>query len=502
MPSNAPEIISDIRDLLRKEVLLARTLPQAIQAAEILGSLNVSYRDNTLSEGPLEDALYSSFHSELDSFASKPKSIDFLHVVTDAYEYGGHTSLLLKIVNQLAKCQVNQSIFVTRYVAEGVERHVKQSAIPFNKPVSKNYGWVRDLIDIGSKAGTIVLYINPEDIAATLAAYRLKHLGCKVLFVNHADHIFSYGTRAADTVLEVSACGWELTQKYREVSNQSFLGIPISSEETIRKKDLNKAISIGSPFKYMPRGTQNFSNILTLLFERTALKLTFIGPSGHEQWWCDVKKRYGDRIKFLGMLPANETTELRSDAGVYIDSYPITGGTAFPEALMSGCTVFGLCEISGGYSLADSLRYQSLEAMVEAISTYLSTRETPERQKAVYHEIRSNFSPAAVVERLISAAQGKITPLPVPLRRANRIALDSCELRGLETRSIKLNFAQANELSFSTRLQLVRKINALSYTKQKVTYQLRLLYWALSGESPRKHLRYFLRKASDQEPEK
>lgn len=475
--------LSHIRENIRMLTLNAESLEQALEAGCLLGRLNWINNDGKLEDEALEVALLKKYNGELLS-RSKPESllgeIDWLHVITNAYDSGGHTPLLKKIVNGLVARGSGQNVVVTGSVTkrflEDITAMIGLEPIQLNGPLAER---ASALIRLGRRAKYIVLYIHPNDLGAALAARILRREGHRVLFVNHADHVFSYGPGAADTVLEISGWGWNATKRGRMICSQSFLGIPLEASISRSRPPLNgPVISIGGGDKYKPgNNIVNFPTFLQKLLPLIDQKVELIGPKGTECWWQDLIMQHKGQVQFFGTLPYNETQCRLIAASAYLDSFPITGGTAFPQALVAGKVVFGLREQSGGYSLADMLRYSSVEAMTEALVLYLRTGEEPLMQDFVRTRIRQNFSVKSVVDRLNVAASGGLCLPPKEMMEVT-ICSNYYSKIWRNTNTVQIDLTKMSSFSRQTRLNLAYKLIDPVY-RLKAFKWLRLLRWII-----------------------
>jgi hypothetical protein len=110
----------------------------------------------------------------------------------------------------------------------------------------------------------------------------------------------------------------------------------------------------------------------------------------------------------------------------YVDSFPMTGGTAFQEAFMLGAPSFGLQIGGGGYGLVDVLRSATIDDLVVKISAIVD-QTVPNRDAqdatSLRVRIRNQFSGAAVSARISAAADGACVPiLPDLLAAAGDLA--------------------------------------------------------------------------------
>lgn len=431
-----------------------------------------------MNEEAIEAALAERFGDTLadDVPLQRYKNIEWLHVISEAYAHGGHTRLLEMLLFAQTRAQKQTGVVITRSATTKFCERVEDSGASLHILRGSLAHRARDLLSIGRTAQRIVLHIHPDDAVAALAARRLRSEGYKVLFVNHADHCFSYGPGAADICLEISGFGSRLSKARRRISAQHFLGIPIEASETsviTSKPSLRASLfSMGSSTKYEPGNGYDFPAFVCDLLDQANTNIEIIGPSPSDPWWAAALNRHGDRIRLLGYLPFKEASARLATASAYIDSFPMNGGTAFPQALVAGKVVFGFGPDHGGYSLADTLRYPNLEAMTNALVTFLRTGTAPRKQNEVRFHILKDFNADIIATRLEDAAEGNLTQVPLDLTNTCRSLNYHSEIWRAKG---KLNFrlSKLEHLSLRLRLKIFwvcRKapkelLNAPSYKK-------------------------------------
>ena len=100
-------------------------------------------------------------------------------------------------------------------------------------------------------------------------------------------------------------------------------------------------------------------------------------------------------------MPRAEYLSHLASCALYVDSFPRTGGTAFPEALMAGRGVIGLYGGTWGYSCADALRVNDVEEfLVAAEKILVADGEMVRRQGSIRKECIEFHSPEAVDFRI------------------------------------------------------------------------------------------------------
>ncbi len=419
----AESSLSTIRRELRSAALRADSAETSLNLAEAYGSLCWQNNDGFLSDDALEASLTGKFASTLrdhNTPKTSKKTVRWLHVLSQSYSHGGHSRMALSLMAEQAKAGESLAVMLTRATCSDFAEACANMGVPLEVVGGSLLDRARAVYRRAVQAEVLVLHIHPDDIGAALGARLAGENGTRVLFINHADHVFSYGSGAAGAVMEISGYGWRQTVLYRKARAQCYLGIPVdvfpaadpvpASVETVTRT--GPVLSIGSPAKYMPDGRNDFPAFVSNLLDRCDRSFEFIGPDGTEPWWRAAVSRHGDRIRFNGYMPYAAANERLQQASAYVDSFPIAGGTAFPQALLAGIPVFGLADQSNGYGPLDSLRSPSTEVLLDELVHYLDTGTEDPTETAMREKLRKESSSAACNARLTDAANRILTDIP------------------------------------------------------------------------------------------
>jgi hypothetical protein len=237
-----------------------------------------------------------------------------------------------------------------------------------------SYFEFEELVKIISNYNLIFLYIHPDDLKAAVAAAVAKEKGARIIFINHADHCFSYGFYKADIVAEVSSFGMAINKKYRK-ANSSYLGIPLDFKDIgkvdFKKNNKNmKFIAGASSGKLKPTKQLSFPRLVNqILSVHSSAQFTIVGPNLlTDWWWWWPKIRHRGRLRIVRSIPHCNYIKLLKLHDLYFDSLPMTGGTALPEARALGVPVTGVLCGSSGYTPLDYLKFQDISVLVENFS--------------------------------------------------------------------------------------------------------------------------------------
>ncbi len=289
-----------------------------------------------------------------------------LHIISEPYSTGGHTRLLEKIL----KVRGEGDVLVTRPLSstEGLLKVLDATEIHHSE-----IGYdINGILGISNKYKTIFLHIHPDDLTTAVAMGVLKEKSNnRTVFINHADHIFSYGYYSSNVIAEMGPFGDKLRQA-KNRGDATYLGLPFDFEgfKLIERRSLSGEITIMSgatSFKYKTVAGLSFVKLVSeILGAIPRAKLIIIGPNLTFEW-LKVVLRYPKRIKVVPKLPYDEYKQLLERVDVYLDSFPLSGGTTVPEVRSKGIPVTGVMCGSYGYTPWDKTKYNSNAELVSAL---------------------------------------------------------------------------------------------------------------------------------------
>lgn len=338
-----------------------------------------------------------------------------VHLATEVYRAGGHSPLMAHLIRHADR---PVKVVLTRMQDLDTAATVLGVSVDQVRGVgheSDAVAKVHALVQLLTQGNRVIASIHPNDVLAAVALRMAKQLrsDLQIGFVNHADHVYSVGIGAADSVFEISAYGWGLRQARRTQAQSSFMGIPIQAREHMQHGTPNRGapafLSGGSPYKFRPLPGMSLPPVLwKLLAQHPNATLTVLGPTRRDWWWWRLRVQAGRRMRIQQAIPKEQYQQLLSTCTVYIDSHPLLGGTALPEALMSGCHVAGIRGVAWGYSLADELLSPDPDAFLATCAKLVKhDAESMGRQQAVRSSCKKYHDPVAVRARLETALSGQ-----------------------------------------------------------------------------------------------
>lgn len=356
--------------------------------------------------------------------AHEPEQDTELHVATEVYAFGGHTSLMRQLIQAGPGGSRAMLTGMSDPSVAAARLGLPADRIQLLEPSTDKWQRVGALVRAMSRHQRVVLHIHPNDLVAALAVRLLKRHSprARVVFVNHADHAFSVGIGAADRVLEISRYGWSLRARRSTESRSTYMGIPIPRPEGIPRphepaSDV-RLLSGGSAYKYKPvQGMSLPSTFGKLLRRHPTFQVTVIGPSKRDWWWWPLRCLQPRRFSLTPLMPKDAYMSLLKACTVYVDSHPLLGGTAFPEALMRGCRVAGIRGLAWGYSPADELCSANEEDfLLRCDALAKGDPEALALQEQVREKCIADHDPAVVRSRLTHALSSDqlLPPLASP----------------------------------------------------------------------------------------
>ena len=315
--------------------------------------------------------------NKIESIFPKKNNINrtgVLHLATSIYEFGGHSG----VINRLLTTQTDQSLAVLGPISKKLQLKLP-AGINLHQNLKKQSGihTIKSILEVCERYESVVLHLNSNDIFSAIAAILLSRMGVKIYTYNHADHVFGVGYAAADIVFEISKLGWISGEKRNISDKQSFAGIPIDVEDGLnRVLDCREEeiLIVGGDEKFRPMKGCDITDVLNKLQEDQILKknfhITVCGTEGKKKYWRKLSSKLRNKITFTGRLDYSKYREILLKATLYIDSFPLANGTAFPQAISRGIPAFGL-NLYAGYSCVDAMRDSSTVEMLKTIKSYV-----------------------------------------------------------------------------------------------------------------------------------
>ncbi|MDF0729867.1 hypothetical protein P0Y43_03875 [Pseudomonas entomophila] len=395
------------------------SLDKAIKYAKFLGELLWKNAFGVYQLIDLEQALLERF--ERMSLPERGSQLcRYGHVLTKAYDTGGHTRLVERLVGSVAL--EDSAVIVLTSVSGLAAQRLRKARHGVRRVKRHSAGRARviALLEEFLRYETLVLYIHPHDIEAALAAgLAKKHAGVRVLLFNHADHVFTFGLSVADRVLEISHFGWQLRGMRKTIDRSLFVGIPLDLPGNRDKSCIydGPVVAAGTAYKFRPALDWSFPAFAQALCRRVKRNVHIVGPRIMvDWWWWRSQFALGRRLTLHRRLGHADYLAFISGASAYVDSFPFVGGTAFAEVMGKGISCFGVLTGTHGYSPADLLKSTSIEKLLDALTYYIQSgsREALDEDD-IYRQMLAVHAVERVAERVAGALTAEVgVPPPWP----------------------------------------------------------------------------------------
>ncbi|MCF1439850.1 MAG: hypothetical protein LPD71_14250, partial [Shewanella sp.] len=334
-----PKIVDRFSDYIQ-----GTEINTAISQAEMLGWLLWKNDIGIYSLRQLECALTLKVAQQLslqpgEDTRHETVACEVLFLATEMYLSGGHSRLAENLSSYIDN---HADLLVTRglspEVAAREQNHFRQ-LFSITRHKRDRITEIRQIVQRLLGYRQIIVNIHPSDIVSTIACALAKQLQpeLEIFYVNHADHVFNFGVSTADVWFEVSLYGHHLDSRRELTSQKSFLGIPVKVNDVdiskLNFQDGDLMMTAGAMFKYKPVDGYSLMPLLdALLKQYRSSRCQVIGVDPwHDWWWWPLKLKYPSRLILCGTLPYADYLAVTGKAKLYIDSQPLTGGTAFVE---------------------------------------------------------------------------------------------------------------------------------------------------------------------------
>lgn len=438
-----------------KQAIMSADAHNALGLAKLYGNMAWHNHVGIYSAHDIECHLLTELKS-LGLFpAASPgtKNGRILHVLSDCYVTGGHTRVVERLVECTATDQI-QDVLIGGICPPQVQRQLQGAGATIFFIEALGLKEVAAQYRLMAAYSMVILHISPDDIVAALAAAAAKEAGTSVGLYNHADHCFTYGLDNADMVFEVSVFGRVFSQKYRPNYTWSFAGIPLPAPVADDAQiGGDYFLSSGPAYKYDFTANGAFAVIVEELAQVSTKQCVVVGPGVLPRDAADSLRRLVEAGRLTLLPPTDHArySDLLRHCHSYIDSSPITGGSAFPEAALAGKPCLGLTNAIMGYSPIDAVRSATVAELVYAAS------DDRLEQRTVHAALLQNVHGAENVLARIRAGLGNGQHSPIPYM-IDETSLDPDYMAGQWRlrRSLALQAAAFDFLSLRGRWLLLR----------------------------------------------
>jgi hypothetical protein len=286
-----------------------------------------------------------------NSLSAKWPPNRFLHVMTTAYETGGHTRVVARWIETCAQYAPTEqhSILISK---QGDERLPAWLARATHKGggelsrLSSTLSCLEAARELRAKSldfDVVVLHIHPNDPLPNLAFHDQPR---PVMFFNHADHVFTLGMDVARVIADYRFIGQDVSSRLRaKRPRKAIIPIPLIDDQSFpadkadaRRKlglpaDALVALTIGQAYKFRPVFGYSFPEAVQAICNGDP-RVIFVAIGDPEsQPWGKLRQSTQGRFRSVGEVADPAILELYySSADVYLDSFPSGSLTAALDA--------------------------------------------------------------------------------------------------------------------------------------------------------------------------
>ncbi len=342
----------------------------------------------------------------------------FLHVMTAAYERGGHTRAVSRWIETCAQhAPLEQhSILISKQGEAPLPPWLAHSAQRTGGDcieLSPLLTWLETAQAIRAKScdyDVIVLHTHPNDPVPNLAFHDQPVL---VLFFNHADHSFVLGMDVSTVVADLRLAGQDLTFSHRAQAPLKCLipvplidNVPSSRNKAEARRRLRLpfdapiALTIGERYKYQPALGYSFPDVLSSFCH--ADPRVIVVAIGISELDCppELDRLTKEQFRPVGYIIDPEALDLYYAASdIYLDCFPCGSGTALLDAARHALPVQRMNNVRCPILQSDDLALDSVLTRASNQSEYvagaLEWLDWPETRRA---ELGSHLRAAVLKE--------------------------------------------------------------------------------------------------------
>lgn len=312
-----------------------------------------------------------------------------LHVLTAAYDIGGHTRLLWRWIER-DPGRTHSVVFTHQRnltPPHPLRRSVEHSGGHLYRLDARPSGLLEKagrLADLARHVDLVVLHTHPYDVIPLLAFAPDDDSGTTdvpVVLLNQADHVFWLSRSVSRLVIDFRHSGSKLGASRRGVpaANTALLPLPLQLPQRTLSRAEAKArlglaehekviFSVALPYKYTALGELDFAHIFGEFAGIHDVTVLVVGPERDARWGL-AEDTSGGRVRALGRRA--DLSLFHQAADVYVDSFPFGSATSLLEAGSYGVPVLTFNPVAGaGVMTLDDPALPSEDITRTSLSSY------------------------------------------------------------------------------------------------------------------------------------
>ena len=283
--------------------------------------------------------------------------IDVLHVLSQAHLVGGHTRLVWRwIENDVTRVH---SVVITGQQGAPVPTELRQAVTKSGGSITMLGSTSSNLLTRAKRlrrialdgVSAVVLHIHPFDVIPLIA---LAHLPVRVVFLNHADHVFWIGGAITSVLADIRPAGRALSlgRRYFSEKNSVILPIPLRDRPEADRRQARALLGfspeavvvlcIAGSYKFAaPQGSHFIDIHRDFVMANPNVNIIVVGPDLIGRWRA-VNEETDGRFQAVGVT--RELDTYYDAADIYVDALPFGSLTSLLDAGLRGLPVLGLNE--------------------------------------------------------------------------------------------------------------------------------------------------------------
>jgi hypothetical protein len=159
--------------------------------------------------------------------------------------------------------------------------------------------------------------------------------------------------------------------------------------------------------------------VYRILSSNNSAVFLVVGVDWKSPSWLLLKIRFPRRFQAIVSLAHAQYIEIIRQADLYIDSFPMCGGTAFPEARSLGIPVTGLVTGANGYTSLDRTKFESIDDLTREIQHFIAGQpngiDRRNQTKSVCPDFKNAHGSVEVGNRFVRLLSGEVCAPPKSL---------------------------------------------------------------------------------------
>lgn len=344
---------------------------------------------------------------EKAAWAEKAETKTVLHVLTQAYPTGGHTRAMVRWVQKDTERQ--HSLALTRQSSLEVPDFVNAEfeGDRIHKLDRKSDNLLKRAIQLRQLSyhfDRIVLHVHPYDVVPSLAFAPGVPVP-PVIFLNHADHVFSFGLACSRAMANMRPEGKMICETRRAFPKRHTI-VPHPLPPLIRQRSREEAkkhigfddqtviLTVASGYKFSPLKDYDYIDVMSEFLSRESqCRVIVVGASPDERWQRASEQTDG-RLQAVGRK--SDPNPYFEAADIYLDSMPFASVTSLLEAVCYGNPALSYCpqSINGGpcnygdFALTqEHVHCHDVEQLYSKLSEYCRSQERRREVGAQFQDI-------------------------------------------------------------------------------------------------------------------